>query len=68
VVAEAGDDEAIIPLNRSRRSLALLAETNRRIGGMTGGDTRIYHISGFDTPAAVEHVLNRLAFQPAASL
>lgn len=37
-VAEAGDDEAIIPINQSRRSLQLLAETTRR---MLGGGSAV---------------------------
>lgn len=50
-VAEAGDDEAIIPLNRSARSLSLLNEAAKRIGVGGGGNTTNISISGARTDA-----------------
>jgi len=44
-VVEDRDDEAIIPINNRPRSLALLQETARRMGVMSGGGN-VFNISG----------------------
>jgi len=69
IAAEAGYDEAFIPINNKPRSYRLLAEANRRMG-VGGSGQRIVNVYGNDDPDATEHAVNRALFAPypAASL